>query len=337
MYSKKRIPLLVIAAMLLCTVASHADESGSAANAFQLFQKKYHKVYLSAEEATYRQQIFSDNLAKIQKHNAENHSYQLGINQYADQTLEEFSQSQLLTSGWQHQFSAQSSNRITPISNHITLPATVDWRTQGAVTQVKNQGGCGSSWAFATTGLMEGAGFIQTGRLYNLSEQEFLDCDSNDAACAGGEISNALSFAMNGITTEASYPYTARQGLCRATSRHVLDVSGYTPVTANDALALTAAVAQQPIAVGVEADSTVFQFYKSGIITSQHCGTILNHALLIVGYGTENGIPYWICKNSWGTSWGETGYVRIARQLTSDSGPGICGIASYPWAVNVVV
>ncbi len=212
----------------------------------------------------------------------------------------------------------------------------MNWVTQGAVTSVKNQGQCGSSWAFATTGVMEGAGKIQLGTLRNLSQQEFLDCDTGNAACYGGQIDNALLFAEGGITTEAQYPYRAQAGTCRSPLPDpVLHVTGYSQVTQNDEVALATTVAVQPIAIGVEADSSIFQFYKSGVVTSRSCGTTLNHALLIVGYDTEDGIPYWLCKNSWGSAWGAAGYIKIGRSLTSDGNPGICGIASYPWAVTV--
>jgi C1A family cysteine protease len=132
---------------------------------------------------------------------------------------------------------------------------------------------------------------------------------------------------LTNMQTKANYPYTARAGTCRSTVP-VVTVNSYSAVTPDDGAALAAAVNQQPIAVGVSADSAVFQFYHSGILTSEDCGTVLNHALLIVGYTS----PYWIAKNSWGTSWGSQGYVFIGR---NGSGSGICGIYSYPWAASV--
>jgi len=328
MYSKKMSIIAIITMFYAC--ASHASVSLSAAQQFQLFQEKYHKVYASPAIAEYRKKVFADNLAKIQKQNAEHHSYQLGINEFADQTWEEFSETHLMNPGWQLQFSKQFGGKNFQPAKASPVVLDVDWRARGAVTPVKNQGQCGSSWAFATTGLIEGAGQIQTGTLHSLSEQEFLDCNTSNAACYGGQIDKALSFAMDGITTEASYPYTARAGACRS-STPIIQVNSYSEVTPNDEGALGAAVSQQPIAVGVQADPAIFQFYHSGIITaSANCGAVLNHALLIVGFTSE----YWIVKNSWGTSWGSSGYVFIQRNSNANGGAGVCGIASYPWAAQ---
>ena len=291
---------------------------------------------MSSEIAEYRQRVFADNVAKIQAHNARHQDWRLAVNEYADQTWEEFSEARLLKAGVQFPMINQSHRQILSRSKSIMdLPDSVNWVEQGAVTAVKNQGQCGSSWAFATTGVMEGAKKIQLGNpLVNLSEQQFLDCDASNAGCYGGQINNALLFAESGITTAASYPYRARPGSCRS-STPVLQVASYLQIASNDEVALATAVAMQPIAIGVEADSSVFQFYKSGVVTSTSCGTTLNHALLIVGYGTENGIPYWLCKNSWGRVWGDVGYIKIGRSLTSNGKPGVCGVASYPWAVTV--
>ena len=314
---------------LLYAHISIANPTISLTQQFLLFQNTYHKVYATPEIAAYRRRIFEENIAKIQKHNAENSTWQLGINEYADETWEEFSENHGL-------IATPPSSLLTKYHppHPSTPPDSVDWRTVGAVTPVKNQGQCGSSWAFAATGVMESAGFIQLGTLVSLSEQQFLDCNTSNSGCYVGQIDTALFFAKGGIAREASYPYTARVGTCRSRTP-IRYVNEYTAVPPNDEVALTEAVAIQPIAVGVEADAAIFQFYQSGVVTSPSCGTTLNQALLIVGYGTENGIPYWLCKNSWGTSWGNAGYIKIGRNLTASAGPGICGIASYPWAVTV--
>ena len=335
MYAKKIIRIIAIASTLF-THMCVASKALSIDQQFQLFQHKYHKIYASSKIAAYRQRVFAENLAKIQKHNAENHDWRLGLNQYTDQTWDEFSKNRLLKAGIQFQLSNPPHNSKYFIFNNLTIPASVDWRTQGAVTPVKNQGQCGSSWAFATTGVMEGAGKIQLGTLRSLSEQTFLDCNTNNAACYGGQMNNALLFAEGGIPTEAQYPYIARAGSCRSPlPTPAFHISAYSQVAQNDEVALASAVAAQPIAIGIEADSSIFQFYQSGVVTSKNCGTTLNHALLIVGYGTEDGVPYWLCKNSWGSAWGASGYIKIARSLTSDGTPGICGIASYPWTITV--
>ena len=333
MYSRKTMSIIAIMTMFYAC-ASHASEALSVDQQFQLFQKKYHKDYTSPAIAEYRKKVFADNLATIQKQNAEHHSYQLGINEFADQTWDEFSATHLMKPGWQLKFSKQLVGKKFQPSKVTPVLYDVDWRSKGAVTPVKNQGQCGSGWAFATTGLLEGADQIQGGgTLHSLSEQEFLDCNTTNAACHGGQIDKALTFAMDGITTEADYPYTARPGTCRSTIP-IVHVTSYSEVTPNNEAALAAAVDQQPIAVGVEADPAIFQFYRSGTITaSANCGAVLNHALLVVGY-SSGGTPHWIVKNSWGTSWGSSGYVFIQRNTGANGGAGVCGIAAYPWAAQ---
>jgi C1A family cysteine protease len=326
MHSKKIIGMIAMTAMFYAAVAN-ANAPLSLAQQFQLFQEQYHKVYASPETTQYRKKIFAENLAKIEKANAEHHSYQLAINEFADLSWEEFSATHLLKPGWELQLSAQMGGKKFHPPADKKVPLDVDWRSKGAVTPVKNQGDCGASWAFATTGLIEGAAQISTGILRSLSEQEFLDCNTTNAACYGGQIDKALAFAEGGVASESSYPYTATQGVCRSFSP-VVQVTGYNELTPYDESAIAAGLNTQPIAVGVQANADVFQFYHSGVLNSQDCGgNVLNHAVLIVGYTAE----YWIVKNSWGTTWGEQGYVLIAR---GGSGRGICGINSYPWAAS---
>jgi C1A family cysteine protease len=219
--------------------------------------------------------------------------------------------------------------------SEVGVPSSVDWRSSGAVTGVKNQGSCGSCWSFSTTGSMEGINKIKTGSLISLSEQQFVDCDKGygDLGCNGGLPENAFQYAKaNKIESESAYPYTGAKGTCAySSSKGQVVLKGQGAVTKNSGSQLQAAVAQQPVSVGIEADKSVFQSYKSGIITSTACGTSMDHAVLVVGYGTESGQDYWILKNSWGTTWGEKGYFRLAR--SSGSGAGICGLqqdATYP-------
>jgi len=163
-----------------------------------------------------------------------------------------------------------------------------------------------------------------------LSEQQFLDCNTSNAACNGGQLDNALTYAMNGVTSEAGYPYTSRPGTCRSFTP-VISVTNFSQLTPNSENVLTAAVTEQPIAVGIEADQAIFQFYHSGIITAlENCGAVLNHAMLVVGYTSD----YWIVKNSWGTSWGSSGYVFLQRDTGVNGGAGVCGISAYAWKAN---
>merc|ERR1711998_763295 len=213
------------------------------------------------------------------------------------------------------------------------LPASVDWRKEGAVTPVKNQGQCGSCWSFSTTGSMEGRWFLKNKTLVSLSEQQCVDCSHNDqnAGCNGGLMDSAFKYAEGtAIETEAQYPYKGRDGTCAAKGGSV-EVKSYQDVTVNDPSALAAAVAEGPVSVAIDAGSIFFQLYFGGIM-KHFCGTSLDHGVLVVGYGTENGTDYWLLKNSWGASWGESGYFRMLRDM-SKQGPGFCGLqksASYP-------
>ncbi len=217
----------------------------------------------------------------------------------------------------------------------VEAPASMDWRTQGAVTPVKNQGQCGSCWAFSTTGSLEGCHAIKTGNLVSLSEQNLVDCDTVDGGCNGGLMDNAFAFIQRegGVDTEASYPYEGYGDTCRySTSNIGATDSGFVDVARNSESALVEALSGRPVSIAIEADTMVFQQYAGGVLDSTSCGTQLDHGVLAVGYGTDpSGGDYYIVKNSWGASWGESGYLRISRKNASNG--GICGInksASYP-------
>jgi len=211
-----------------------------------------------------------------------------------------------------------------------SLPDSVDWRDHNLVTPVKDQGQCGSCWAFSTVGSIESRSAIATGSLPNLAEQQFVDCDKVDSGCNGGLMDNGFTYAKGvDLCTESSYPYTARGGSCRASSCTVGlsrgSVTGYTDVSSSSS-ALVSALNQGPVSVAIEADQSAFQQYSSGVLTSG-CGTSLDHGVIAVGYGTQNGVDYYKVRNSWGASWGDNGYLKIGR-----SG-NVCGIhsdASYP-------
>jgi len=219
--------------------------------------------------------------------------------------------------------------------NPVNTPASVDWRDKGAVTPVKNQLECGSCWAFSSTGSLEGLNFITNGKLESFSEQQLVDCSQSfgNNGCDGGLMDYAFEYvAAKGIESETTYPYKALTGTCRYSKAKVLFKNkAYEDIPQRDNDALAAAVAQQPVSIGIEADTSAFQMYTSGVFNDANCGTNIDHGVLIVGYGTENGNDYWIVKNSWGSSWGESGYIRIAKQ--SGQGTGVCGVAmsaSYP-------
>jgi len=228
------------------------------------------------------------------------------------------------------------------------LPAAIDWTTKGAVTPVKDQGQCGSCWSFSTTGALEGAFAIKYGTLVSFSEQQLVDCDTlgnggRDHGCNGGLMDNAFNWISknNGLCTETDYPYvsgvTKTAGTCQKSCKNVVgsDVLS-SPVDVEPAsdVAMMGALALGPVSVAIEADERDFQLYKSGVFSGK-CGTNLDHGVLAVGYGTDSngGGDYYKVKNSWSTTWGEKGYIRLGRGAGFNGGKGQCGIlleASYP-------
>jgi C1A family cysteine protease len=272
--------------------------------------------------------VFDANVRKIYKHNTSpNMSWTMAVNKFADLTGAEFKR--LYTS----KYYPVNHTVWTPPSS--ALPASVDWTTEGVVTPVKDQGQCGSCWAFSSTGSIEGAWAVKNKVLYNLSEQQLVDCSTpqGNQGCNGGLMDQAFQYVVSsGLTTDAAYPYTATgPNTCKNTSRPVVTLSGFKDVPQNSEVALMTAVVQQPVSVAVEADQSVFQFYSSGVMTKA-CGTSLDHGVLLVGYGTSNGQDYYKVKNSWGADWGDKGYILLGRGAQFGES-GQCGIqmdASFP-------
>lgn len=223
-------------------------------------------------------------------------------------------------------------------SGTTDLPDSIDWSTKGAVSPVKNQGSCGSCWAFSAVGALEGRAQLSKGNLQQFSEQQFVDCDKTfgDKGCSGGLMDNAFNYAHQAeICTEDSYAYKGKRGSCAVSScsagLKTGEVTGFVDVKKSDEQALMAAVAEGPVSVAVCA-VTLFQLYFGGIMSGM-CGAMLDHGVLAVVYGTDNGKDYWKVKNSWGGSWGEHGYVRMLR---GKGGKGQCGILSGPPSYPVI-
>lgn len=338
--SKKPIRNLVIGAIgliavlgLVAVIADHATRPSPLLETFELdhqefsaFTERFQKSYETEEEHQKRFAIFRDNVAFMRVSNKMGLDWTLGVNFYSDMTPKEF---KAYFMKYSHIPRPLSENVFTADSS-LTLPTTVDWRTQGAVTPVKNQGQCGSCWAFSTTGSVEGIEKIKGHGLVSLSEQQLVDCSGSygNQGCNGGLMDNAFKYIMaNGITTESNYPYVARQQSCNtaAAGKVAAKISGYQDVARNNMNSLMAAVAQQPTSVAVEADQAAWQSYSGGTVTA-NCGTSLDHGVLIVGYNNGASPPYWIVKNSWGTGWGIGGYIQIGMS----SGNGVCGINMEP-------
>jgi len=294
------------------------------------------KVYTESEEMT-RFGIFVENYITVTEFNAKNDNTKLALNRFADLTDAEFKAEHLTGLKKTEKKPAEEKGFLSLDYSVLALPASVDWRTKGAVTGVKNQARCGSCWAFSATGALEGINFIKSGKLLSFSEQQLVDCEKDDDGCKGGFMNNAFKYtAEKGIETEEDYPYKGVDGKCAYDEKKAHHVNkGYKEVPKHNTDALKAAIVAQPISVAVQADQPAFRFYKTGVVKTSDCGTDLNHGILAVGYDTLNGEEHFIVKNSWADSWGDKGYIRISTDSKINDGAGSCGILednSYPTA-----
>ena len=308
-------------ALISCVMGTTLNDSRE----FSKFLERNNRSYTTFDEYKYRMAVFTENRGYVDAIQGDV-SHDLSVfGPFGDITRDEYVE----------MFRGHSylKNRGNAFRGQVVDDSfSVDWRQKGAVTSVKNQGSCGSCWAFSTIGAVEGITFIAHGSLKSLSEQELVDCCGSEgtSGCEGGLMTLGFQCIIDhgGIASEQCYPYTAQDGQCKYGCSSVAKITGYKTVAGGDVDGLIRACTGQPVSIAIEADQTVFQYYNGGIIKSG-CGDKLDHGVLMVGYGTENGVRYAIVKNSWGNSWGEDGYVRISLDTNQC---GIANSASYPVA-----
>ena len=316
-----KIFLVLLLGTAFCTEAEVALEFGK-------FISEFGKKYDSIEETVKRYTIFKDNYRRIQEHNAKNSNYELGVNQFADLTLDEFAAKYLGSRSRKPGVDDPCNLKHVPTESKTEL----DWREKGVVAPVRNQGSCAGCWAFAVLGAVESLFANKKGLpIVELAPQELIDCArgyGENQGCYGGEVNQGYEYVKDhGASTEKEYPYEARDAKCRKKSE-TSKITGCVTVPANDNQALLEALNYGPVSVTVKGKNWSFMLYKGGIITDS-CGEDdeLDHAVILIGaaFDTVKKIPYWIVKNSWGTAWGVKGYVYIKRD--TGKGEGVCGIA----------
>jgi len=303
---------------------------------WDLFKTVHGKSYSSEVEEALRMKVFFEKVAEIEQHNARfeagEESFTMALNQFSDMLKTEVSSKM---NGFKPSDKIEATGTFAKLDSEVAaaLDETVDWRTKGMVTAVKNQGQCGSCWAFSTTGSFEGQHAKKSGNLVSLSEQQLVDCSTQNNGCQGGLMDYAFQYIrqVGGLETEADYPYYAQNRNCEFDqSRVAASLTGFVDVTRGDEEALKQAVATVgPVSVAIDASHSSFQSYRSGVYYEGSCSSSrLDHGVLVVGYGTESGRDYWLVKNSWAASWGEAGYIKMIRNQNNNC--GIATQASYP-------
>jgi C1A family cysteine protease len=327
----KKVLIFVLAMYLVVAFEPDQEIESYIFSKFQEFINTYSKNY-STEEYMARFNIFKDNYKKMEAFNIgsnEKTQHAQGITKFFDMTPEEYRKTiPNLKVSVLRLLNTFERELVAYESNGTDVPDSWDWRKEGAVTYVKNEGYyCYSSWAFSIIGNLEGLNFLKYGQLVSLSEQQLVDCDSNNMGCNGGDIEEGFKFVQkNGVMLESDYPYKVIEGRCRFNNKKIaLRISGYKfAASQNEEVIKEFLYKTGPLSIAINAEH--LQFYTNGIINvdNDKCPPeSLDHGVLLVGYGSENGQDYWIIKNSWGSSWGEQGYFRLAR------GKGLCGVNTY--------
>ena len=319
--------------LLFALAACEAELDTIVFQQFQKFIKKYHKKYESVNEYLARYEVFKKNL--VATFTEESKSYKTGITKFSDLTRQEFAKTYLNLN-----YDAMAMANFEPAyaKQANAAPTTLDWRTQNRVAAVKDQGSCGSCWAFSTVANLEGLYAAKKGTIKTFSEQMLVDCDTSDSGCNGGLMEYAFAWLKKngGINYDSDYPYKGVKSTCKSDKSKYADftVTGYkklgssystwSPVDEDEVKEFLYETG--PLAIALNADP--LQTYSSGVLdlTSARCPTSgINHAVTLVGYGYDSSskLDYWLVKNSWGKSWGEQGYFRIRR------GNGTCGVNCY--------
>ena len=320
-----------ILALLIALIACDSELDSLIFQQFQKFIKKYNKKYASVNEYLARFEVFKSNVMTSLKES--NESYQTGITKFSDLTHQEFAKTYLNLN-----YDAMAMANFEPVTVKVTntAPTSYDWRNYGRVSAVKDQGSCGSCWAFSTVANLEGLYAAKKGTIKTFSEQMLVDCDTSDSGCNGGLMEYAFTWLKKngGIMYDADYAYKGTKSTCKSNASKYADfkVTGYKKL--GSSYSTWSCVDEDeikeflyetgPLAIALNADP--LQTYSSGILdlTSTKCPSSgINHAVTLVGYGATSSMDYWIVKNSWGKSWGESGYFRIRR------GNGTCGVNCY--------
>ncbi|XP_058475619.1 cathepsin S-like [Solea solea] len=314
----------ILCRFAVAAISSQLDEH------WALWKKMHQKFYSHEIEELGRRQIWEDNLEMINLHNLEAslglHTYELAMNHLGDLTIEEIMAT--LTGTVVPSDLERNPSNFSDTSS--SLPVSLDWRDTSLVTEVKMQGSCGSCWAFSAVGALEGQLKKTTGVLKSLSPQNLVDCSVRygNHGCNGGFMINAFQYVIKnkGIASDKVYPYTGKRGKCKYSSQdHAASCSSYVLLPEGDESALKTALAKiGPISVAIDASRPKFVFYRHGVYMDRKCTHNVNHGVLAVGYGRDQGHDYWLVKNSWGVKYGEEGYIKMARNRHNQ-----CGIALY--------